>query len=96
MSTTDFLVLGDLTERELGVYVDRSRTLIVRMFIGDATYDEEITVDNLDVARDTIAARMTELAATPDKTLLVEAERPTVETEHAIVLPPVDDQAVKL
>lgn len=93
--TDGFIILGDLTEREDGVFMDRSRTLIVRMFVGGQTFDDELTVDSLEVARDTIAARMAVLAVNPDRSLIADAKQPETLPDDAIALPPIDDPAVK-
>lgn len=75
MAADSFLVLGDLG-------ADR---YVVRMFVGDDTFDEEITCPLADLTA-TVEQRMAALAATPDPDLRVEAERPLIYPGHAIPL----------
>lgn len=72
----EFLVLGDLGG---GRY-------IVRMFVGDQTYDEMID-SPLAELQERVDARMHELANQPDEQLLAEAERPATHPGHAVELP---------
>lgn len=91
--SNDFLVLGDLTERELGEYTSPARRLIVRMFIGAETFDEEMDVDSVEELPGTVTARMTELEKKPDSELLVEANRPLHHPGHAIEVPAIEEQS---
>jgi len=71
-----FLVLGDLGN-------DR---YVVRMFIGDQTFDQEIST-TLDQLKSTVELRMNEFRNKPDHNLLVDAERPRIDNGHAVILP---------
>lgn len=84
----DYLVLGDLratVDGFGGPRLERGR-FIVRMFVGDQVFDEEIE-SSLDELHDTVHARMLELERKPDPDLLAEAERPRIHPGHAVMLP---------
>lgn len=85
----DFIVLGDLrgTFYDGGPRLDAG-TFVVRMFVGDGTYDEEITCP-LGELRANVEKRMRALAKKPDAKLRVDAERPhpALDNGHAVEVP---------
>lgn len=85
----EFRVLGDLTERNLGAYTSPARKLIVRMFVGGATFDEEMDFASPDEITAKIEARMKALHKTPNKKALAEAKLPppALDHGHAIEVP---------
>lgn len=89
MAAGEFLVIGDLTRRELGEYKSPERHLIVRMFVGDRIFDEELEVASLDELQGVAEKRMAALAKKPDKSKLVESDSgwPHDNPGHAIAVP---------
>ena len=72
-----YAVLGDLGDGRL----------IVRMWVGDQTFDEEISIAAEPVSADAvIVARMQQLRTSPDASLAVEAALPDV-IAQAVDLP---------
>lgn len=88
----DFLVLGDLTKRVDGQYTSPARRLIVRMFIGAQTFDEELDISSLEELHATVVKRVAELEERRDVSLIAEALRPLVHPGHAVAIPPAPPQ----
>jgi hypothetical protein len=88
MADQDYLVLGDLTRRELGEYAGPERHLIVRMFVGESIFDEEIEVGSLSELPAVVEKRIAALRKKPDKAKLVESDSgwPADNPGHAIDL----------